>query len=67
MRTGSSIPQLAKLGRYSSNMAQQLLHAPSAHLEPLATIGEVDFELANEVSHTNAHSTLACLQRPMHC
>ena len=48
-------------------MAQQLLHAPSAHLEPLATIGEVDFELANEVSHTDVHSTLACRQRPMHC
>ena len=56
MRTGSSIPQLAKLGRNSSNMAQQLLHAPSAELEPLTTIGEVDFELADEVTHTDAHT-----------
>jgi hypothetical protein len=51
MRTGSSIPQLAKLMRRSANLARRSSDAHSARLELLDTIGEDDLDApAEEVS-----------------
>ena len=51
MRTGSSIPQLAKLTRRSANLARRSSDAHSAHLEVLDTIGEDELDApADEVS-----------------
>lgn len=51
MRTGSSIPQLAKLTRRSANLARQNSDTHSARLELLDTIGEDDLDApADEVS-----------------
>ena len=51
MRTGSSIPQLAKLMRRSANLVRRSSDAHSGRLEMLDTIGEGDLDApAEEVS-----------------